>query len=76
MTLIEIEKLMQENRRLLDKIVAMPYLKNYVKYKLGKKFIYDEQHYDKLILHYDFQNWSKNGRNRFSFGSFCSDDEE
>jgi hypothetical protein len=46
LTLIEIEKLLQANRKSLTDYPDIPYPKNCVTAKLGNRLIYDELKYD------------------------------
>jgi hypothetical protein len=46
LTLIEIEKLLQANRKSLTDYTNIPYPKNYVTAELGNRLIYDELNYD------------------------------
>jgi aspartyl/asparaginyl beta-hydroxylase (cupin superfamily) len=46
LTLIEIEKLLQANRKRLTDYPDIPYPKNYVTAELGNRLIYDELKYD------------------------------
>ncbi|KAF1860256.1 hypothetical protein Lal_00037594 [Lupinus albus] len=46
LTLVEIEKLLQRNRRSLRDYPPMPYPKGYITRQLGNKLIYDELNYD------------------------------
>jgi hypothetical protein len=46
LTLIEIEKLLEANRKSLTDFPDIPYPKNYVTAELGNRLIYDELNYD------------------------------
>lgn len=46
LTLIEIEKLLQENRRTLKDFSPIPYPGSYVLEHLGNRLVYDERNYD------------------------------
>jgi hypothetical protein len=46
LTLIEIEKLLEENRKSLSDYPDIPYPSNYVTAQLGNRLIYDEKNYD------------------------------
>ncbi|KAF1898092.1 hypothetical protein Lal_00032856 [Lupinus albus] len=54
LTLLEIEKLLQENRRSLRDYPPVPYPKGYVSSKLGNRLIYDELNYDTIELKDNF----------------------
>ena len=56
MTLIEIEKLLQENRRTLKDFKPIPYLDIYVLQQLGNRLIYDERNYDVSTMKNEFTN--------------------
>jgi hypothetical protein len=46
LTLLEIEKYLQANRRTLRKFTSIPYPDGYVLDQLGNRLIYDERNYD------------------------------
>jgi hypothetical protein len=46
LTLMEIEQMLQANRRTLKEFKTMPYPKGYVLEQLGNRLIYDERNYD------------------------------
>ncbi|KAF1868275.1 hypothetical protein Lal_00018796 [Lupinus albus] len=54
LTLLEIEKLLQQNRRSLRDYPPMPYPKGYVTSLLGNRLIYDELNYDTTELKDNF----------------------
>jgi hypothetical protein len=46
LTLLEIEKILEMNRRSLKEFKCMPYPKDYVTADLGNRLIYDEHNYN------------------------------
>ncbi|KAF1870834.1 hypothetical protein Lal_00030144 [Lupinus albus] len=54
LTLLEIEKLLQRNRRSLRDYPPMPYPKGYITSQLGNRLIYDELNYDTTELNDNF----------------------
>ncbi|XP_058745935.1 uncharacterized protein LOC131618794 [Vicia villosa] len=56
LTLIEIEKLLQANRRTLKDFSPIPYLNAYVLEQLGNRLIYDERNYDTTSMNSKFEN--------------------
>ena len=54
LTLIEIEKLLQANRRTLKDFSPIPYPDGYVLQQLGNKLIYDEHNYNPTIMKSEF----------------------
>jgi hypothetical protein len=46
LTLLEIEKILELNRRSLKEFLDMPYPRDYVTADLGNRLIYDEHSYD------------------------------
>jgi hypothetical protein len=54
LTLCEIEKRLQANRRTLKDFKPIPYPKSYAISKLGNQLIQDELNYDKQALHKEF----------------------
>jgi hypothetical protein len=55
LTLIEIEKLLELNRKTLRDFPEIPYPKQYVTANLGNRLIYDELNYDKEHQRKEFQ---------------------
>ncbi|XP_058756263.1 uncharacterized protein LOC131629499 [Vicia villosa] len=55
-TLIEIEKLLQANRRTLKDFSPIPYPNAYVLEQLGNRLIYDERNYDTTSMNSEFEN--------------------
>lgn len=55
LSLLEIEKHMQTNRRSLKEYPSMPYPKGYVASQLGNRLIYEECDYDQAIQQQQFQ---------------------
>jgi len=49
LTLIEIEKHLQSNKRSLREFKCMPYPSGYVPGFLGNRLIYDERNYDPVM---------------------------
>lgn len=47
LTLLEIEKLLQSNRRSLEDFPGIPYPTGYMPAQLGNRYIYEERAYDK-----------------------------
>ncbi|MCI06101.1 helicase-like protein, partial [Trifolium medium] len=58
LTLLEIEKYLQGNRRSLREFGSMPYPKGYVLEQLGNRLIYDERNYDVPTLKEEFAELS------------------
>ncbi|XP_058767938.1 uncharacterized protein LOC131641626 [Vicia villosa] len=56
LTLIEIEKLLQANRRTLKDFSPIPYPNAYVLEQLGNRLIYDERNYDSASMNSEFEN--------------------
>ncbi|XP_058732927.1 uncharacterized protein LOC131604509 [Vicia villosa] len=56
LTLIEIEKLLQENKRTLKDFKPIPYPDGYVLQQLGNRLIYDERNYDIAKTKTEFTN--------------------
>ncbi|XP_058764234.1 uncharacterized protein LOC131637646 [Vicia villosa] len=56
LTLIEIEKLLQENKRTLKDFKPIPYRDGYVLQQLGNRLIYDERNYDIAKTKTEFTN--------------------
>ncbi|XP_058774642.1 uncharacterized protein LOC131648928 [Vicia villosa] len=56
LTLIEIEKLLQANRRTLKDFSPIPYPDAYVLEQLGNRLIYDERNYDTASMNSEFEN--------------------
>ncbi|XP_058733271.1 uncharacterized protein LOC131604873 [Vicia villosa] len=56
LTLIEIEKLLQANRRTLKDFSPIPYPNAYVLEQLGNRLIYDERNYDTTSMNSEFEN--------------------
>ncbi|XP_058726317.1 uncharacterized protein LOC131597650 [Vicia villosa] len=56
LTLIEIEKLLQANRRTLKDFSPIPYPNAYVLKQLGNRLIYDERNYDTASMNSEFEN--------------------
>ncbi|XP_058742975.1 uncharacterized protein LOC131615798 [Vicia villosa] len=56
LTLIEIEKLLQANRRTLKDFSPIPYPDAYVLEQLGNRLIYDERNYDTTSMNSEFEN--------------------
>ncbi|XP_058783401.1 uncharacterized protein LOC131658083 [Vicia villosa] len=56
LTLIEIEKLLQANRRTLKDFSPIPYPDAYVLEQLGNRLIYDERNYDTASMNLEFEN--------------------
>ncbi|XP_058735847.1 uncharacterized protein LOC131623246 [Vicia villosa] len=56
LTLIEIEKLLQANRRSLTDFKPIPYPDGYVLQQLGNRLIYDERNYDASTMRSEFTN--------------------
>lgn len=54
LTLSEIEKLLQANRRNLSEFKPIPYPDGYVLQQLGSRLIYDEQRYDVSVIRSEF----------------------
>lgn len=52
---MEIEKLLQANRKSLKDYPSMPYPKGYVSSQLGNRLIYEERDYDTSELQSQFQ---------------------
>lgn len=55
MTLTEIEKILQVNRRTLKDFRTIPYPNGYVLEQLGNRLIYEEMNYDVEALKLNFQ---------------------
>jgi hypothetical protein len=55
LSLLEIEKHLQTNRRSLKEYPTMPYPKDYVTGQFGNKLIYEELDYDQAIQQQQFQ---------------------
>jgi hypothetical protein len=55
LSLLEIEKHLQKNRRSLKEYPTMPYPKDYVRGQFGNKLIYEELDYDQAIQQQQFQ---------------------
>lgn len=55
-TLIEIERILQSNRRSLKEFSKIPYPDGYVLEQLGNKLIYEERNYDVASLKIEFSN--------------------
>jgi hypothetical protein len=56
LTLIEIEKLLQSNRKSLTDFPCIPFPNNYVTAELGNRLIYDELDYDVNQQKQEFEN--------------------
>ena len=56
LTLIEIENMMQSNRRSLREFKDMPYPDLYITRHVGNRLIYDEHDYDADLERQNFQN--------------------
>ncbi|XP_058762953.1 uncharacterized protein LOC131636353 [Vicia villosa] len=56
LTLIEIEKMLQANRRTLKDFSPIPYPDAYVLEQLGNRLIYDERNYDTTSMNSEFEN--------------------
>jgi ATP-dependent DNA helicase PIF1 len=67
LTLTEIEKLLQANRRSLSDFPSMPFPQHYVTANLGNRLIYDELNYDTKQQKEEFQDLYKKltGSNSF-----------
>ena len=59
LTLIEIEKLLKENRKSLKDFPSIPYPQHYVTTYLGNRLIYAELDYDVTELKSQFDNYFK-----------------
>jgi hypothetical protein len=59
LTLIEIEKLLEANRKSLRDYPSIPYPDNYVTAQLGNRLVYDEKNYDVQQQKIEFQNLFK-----------------
>jgi hypothetical protein len=59
LTLIEIEKLLQANRRSLSDFPSMPFPQHYITANLGNRLIYDELNYDAKQQKEEFQDLYK-----------------
>jgi hypothetical protein len=59
LTLIEIEKLLEANRRSLADYPCIPFPNHYVTAKLGNRLIYDELNYDTQQQKEEFQQLFK-----------------
>lgn len=55
LTLIEIEKHLQSNRKSLKEFKCMPYPNGYVTDFFGNRLIYDERNYDPVVQKQIFQ---------------------
>ncbi|XP_058745810.1 uncharacterized protein LOC131618648 [Vicia villosa] len=56
LTLIQIEELLQANRRTLREFKPIPYPDTYILQQLGNRLIYDECNYDVASMKFEFQN--------------------
>jgi hypothetical protein len=59
LTLLEIEKILEQNRRSLADFKPMPYPKDYITAQLGNRLIYDERNYNAQKLKQEFDNLYK-----------------
>ena len=55
LALIEIEEILQSNKKSLKDYPSIPFLRNVLQLYLGNRYIYAEQNYDKAQLQHDFQ---------------------
>jgi hypothetical protein len=60
LTLIEIERHLQKNRKTLKNYPGMPYPKGYVIEQLGNRLIYEERNYDPVQQLQEFNDLYKN----------------
>jgi hypothetical protein len=54
LTLLEIEKYLQANRKSLENFPTMPFPKGYITETLGNRLIYDEKNYNVNEQHHEF----------------------
>jgi len=54
LTLIEIERHMERNRRTLKDYKGFPYPSGFIAEQLGNRLIYDEMNYDPAVLRAEF----------------------
>jgi hypothetical protein len=59
LTLIEIQKLLEANRKSLEDFPSMPFPKQHVTAQLGNRLIYDEKNYDVQQQKKEFQELYK-----------------
>lgn len=55
LTLLEIEKILELNRKSLADFKPMPYPKDYITAQLGNRLIYDERNYNVEALKQEFE---------------------
>jgi hypothetical protein len=60
LTLIEIERHLQKNRKTLKNYPGMPYPKGYVIEQLGNRLIYEERNYDPVQQLQEFNDLYRN----------------